>query len=58
MSYGRYGVRMGQGRNMSRSHGDIVFFSGGRMVFTIEDVQDPHGVVRLIKAAMKGQNRS
>jgi hypothetical protein len=54
-SYGRYGVRMGQGRSSSRQYGDIVFFSRGQVVFTVHQVQDPHGMVRLINAAMKGQ---
>jgi hypothetical protein len=54
-SYGRYGVRMGSGTSRSRHYGDIVFFSRGQIVFTVQQVEDPHGVVRLIKAAMKGQ---
>jgi hypothetical protein len=54
-SYGKYGVRMGQGRSRSRQYGDLVFFSRGQIVFTVQQVEDPHGLVRLIKAAMKRQ---
>jgi hypothetical protein len=53
-SYGKYGIRMGHGRSRSGQYGDIVFFSGGQIVFTVQQVEDPHGVVRMIKAARKG----
>jgi hypothetical protein len=42
-SYGKYGMRMGHGQSSSRSHGDIVFFREGNIVYTVHDVQDPHG---------------
>ena len=50
--YTRYG--MGTAKSSSRTVGDVVFMSGGQPVITIDQVQDPHGVARLAKAARKG----
>src|SRR5437867_7001114 len=49
--YTRYG--MGNAKSSSRTIGDVVFLSGGQPLITIDQVQDPHGVVRLAKAARK-----
>lgn len=49
--YARYG--MGNSKSNSRTVGDVVFMSGGKPVIVIEQVQDPHGVARLAKAARK-----
>jgi hypothetical protein len=46
-------VLLGGGR--SRRYGDVVFFVNGQAVLTFSEVEDPSGLVRLIKAAMKGQ---
>jgi len=48
------GMGMGQSRGRSKPHGDIVFFSNGQIVFTVNEVEDPSGVVRMINAARKG----
>lgn len=49
--YTRFG--MGNAKSNSRTVGDVVFMSGGKPVVIIDQVQDPHGVARLAKAARK-----
>jgi hypothetical protein len=53
----RGGIRvgMGQGRGRSRPYGDVVFFVNGQAVLTFYEVEDPSGLVRLIKVSKKGR---
>jgi hypothetical protein len=44
-------VHFSEGESRSRSFGDMVLFSQGRIVFTVHEVQDPVGIKRLIKAS-------
>jgi hypothetical protein len=44
-------VHMSEGRGRSVRFGDLAFFSQGQLVFTVQEVQDPTGIVALIKAA-------
>lgn len=44
-------VHFSEGESRSRYFGDLVFFSQGRVVFTVQEVEDAAGVKRLIKAA-------
>jgi hypothetical protein len=46
-------VRTGQGRARSVHYGDIVFFVDGQRVLTFYNVEDPSGLVRMIKSAAK-----
>jgi hypothetical protein len=52
---GGISVGMGQGRGKLRGYGDVVFFVNGQAVLTFSEVEDPSGLVRIIKAAMKRQ---
>src|SRR5687767_3289511 len=44
-------VHFSEGESRSRHFGDLVFFSQGRIVFTVHEAEDATGVKRLIKAA-------
>jgi hypothetical protein len=59
---GRHGggirVGMGQSKGRSRRYGDVVFFVNGQAVLTLFEVEDPSGLVHLIKAAKKRRDNS
>ena len=50
---GRGGPRIyiSEGESRSRYFGDLVFFSQGQVVYTMQEVEDAAGIKRLIKAA-------